>query len=143
MVELVTVDVVVTDKQGNPVTGLEGADFTLSEEGVPQAITSFEAVTGQEQPAELAPAPFNPRVSTNAGAPVRPARTLVIVFDRPHLSAEQAERGRRALGRFLRTSVFDGERVRLVAVGGREVTGTRDDLPPWPCLQETMSSCSR
>ena len=55
MVELVTVDVVVTDKQGNPVTGLEGADFTLSEEGVPQAITSFEAVTGQERPSSPPP----------------------------------------------------------------------------------------
>jgi VWFA-related protein len=127
-VELVTVDVVVTDKQGNPVIGLDRADFTLAEEGVAQTIASFEAVTGRDGPPQSPPAPLNPRVSTNSGAPVRPGRTLVIVFDQPHLSAEQAERGRRALGRFLRGSVFDGERVRLVAVGGRDVVGTRDDL---------------
>ena len=127
-VELVTVDVVVTDQQGNPVVGLDRGDFTLVEEGVAQAIASFEAVTGRDEPPPPAPEPLNPRVSTNSGAPVRPGRTLVIVFDQPHLSAEQAERGRRALGRFLRGSVFDGERVRLVAVGGRDVVGTRDDL---------------
>jgi VWFA-related protein len=127
-VELVTVDVVVTDKQGNPVVGLDRGDFTVVEEGVAQAIATFEAVTGRDEPPPSAMAPLNPRVSTNSGAPVRPGRTLVIVFDQPHLSAEQAERGRRALGRFLRGSVFDGERVRLVAVGGRDVVGTRDDL---------------
>ena len=127
-VELVTVDVVVTDKQGNPVIGLDRSDFTLAEEGVAQTIASFEAVTGRDEPPPPPTTPLNPRVSTNSGAPVRPGRTLVIVFDQPHLSAEQAERGRRALGRFLRGSVFDAERVRLVAVGGRDVVGTRDDL---------------
>jgi VWFA-related protein len=127
-VEVVTVDVVVTDKQGNPVTGLERGDFTLLEDGAPQAITSFEAITGRDEPPPRDPTPFNARVSTNSAAPVRPGRTLVIVFDQPHLTAEQAERGRQALGRFLRGSVFDEERVRLVAVGGRDVVGTRDDL---------------
>jgi VWFA-related protein len=127
-VELVTVDVVVTDKQGNPVVGLDRSDFTLVEEGAAQTIATFEAVTGRDEPPPTAVAPRNPRVSTNSGAPVRPGRALVIVFDQPHLSAEQAERGRRALGRFLRGSVFDGERVRLVAVGGRDMVGNRDDL---------------
>ena len=43
-VELVTVDVVVTDKQGRPIRGLTAADFTVQEDGQRQGISSFEAV---------------------------------------------------------------------------------------------------
>ena len=42
--ELVTVDVVVTDKSGAPVVGLRREDFTVTEDGAPQEIASFEAV---------------------------------------------------------------------------------------------------
>jgi VWFA-related protein len=131
-VELVTVDVVVTDKQGRPVAGLDRADFTLLEDGAPQAITSSDAVagsTGMGPPDadEAAAIPWNPRVSTNA-APARSGRTYVIVFDEVHLSSLQAARGKRALEGFLRNTVRDGERVRLVAVGGFEAEGSRDRL---------------
>ena len=132
-VELVTVDVVVTDKQGRPVTGLDRGDFTLLEEGAVQAITSFDAVAGSAgadlpEAAEAAALPWNPRVSSNLGPPVRPGRTYVIVFDEVHLSSLQAARGKRALESFLKGTVLDGERVKLVAVGGLEAEGTRDRL---------------
>jgi VWFA-related protein len=41
----VLVDVVVTDKNGNPVTGLTRDAFTVSEQGKPQAISFFEEHT--------------------------------------------------------------------------------------------------
>ena len=47
---LVTVDVAVTDKNGQPVTGLTAGDFKVEEEGVPQAITSFQAVQLGDKP---------------------------------------------------------------------------------------------
>jgi VWFA-related protein len=40
-VDLVTLDVVVTDKNGNPISGLVKEDFTLFEEGVEQTVTNF------------------------------------------------------------------------------------------------------
>jgi len=40
---LVTLDVVVNDKSGQPVKGLKRDDFTIYEDNVPQAIVSFEA----------------------------------------------------------------------------------------------------
>jgi Ca-activated chloride channel family protein len=40
-VDLVHFSVVVTDKQGTPITGLKPEDFELVEEGAPQAITYF------------------------------------------------------------------------------------------------------
>jgi VWFA-related protein len=39
----ITLDIVVTDKSGNPVTGLQQQDFTILNNKRPQAITSFRA----------------------------------------------------------------------------------------------------
>jgi len=40
-VPLVTLDVVVADDNGNPVTGLSKGNFRVSEDGVPQSISNF------------------------------------------------------------------------------------------------------
>ena len=42
---LVLVDVRVVDSNGRPVRGLEAEDFSISEEGVPQAITFFQEIS--------------------------------------------------------------------------------------------------
>src|SRR6266849_10215331 len=62
-VEVVTVDVVVTDKKGMPVTGLKKEDFVVTEEDAPQNITSFEA--GELPATASAVTPTRPRISTN------------------------------------------------------------------------------
>ena len=41
--DAITVDVVVLDKQGKPLRGLSKNDFTLLEDGKPQAVVGFEA----------------------------------------------------------------------------------------------------
>ena len=43
-VDLAQIDVMVTDADGNPVSGLTAADFELLENGVPREISTFEAV---------------------------------------------------------------------------------------------------
>src|SRR5258707_8204574 len=55
-VEMVTVDAVVVDNHGNPVTGLTREDFVVKEDGKPQAITTFEAFVMEPAQAK-APAP--------------------------------------------------------------------------------------
>jgi len=56
--DLVIVDVVVTDKKGNPVKNLTRDNFTLYEDNVPQKITTFDfedlPVSGGAAPDELA-----------------------------------------------------------------------------------------
>jgi Ca-activated chloride channel family protein len=42
-VNLVEVYATVTDQRGEPVTGLKAADFRISEDGVPQTVTTFVA----------------------------------------------------------------------------------------------------
>ena len=41
-VQLVVVDVSVKDKSGNPIEGLTDKDFTITEDGKPQAIKVFK-----------------------------------------------------------------------------------------------------
>src|ERR1051325_6557683 len=40
---LVSLDVIVKDKKGRPVTDLKAEDFTVTENGVPQKITFFDS----------------------------------------------------------------------------------------------------
>src|ERR1700735_5342172 len=73
---LVLVDVVVYDKQGNHVTNLTSADFTLRDRGKPQKISVFSNDRAGESPAEnsLTPplAPLPSGVFTNRPASNRP-----------------------------------------------------------------------
>src|ERR1700723_2145238 len=46
-------DVVVAPKSGPPVGDLQQQDFTLLDNGSPQAIASFQAVTGRQAPVEV------------------------------------------------------------------------------------------
>ncbi|PYQ18819.1 MAG: hypothetical protein DMF79_14025 [Acidobacteria bacterium] len=116
-VELVRVDVVVTDKDGRPIPNLTQADFTLSENGAPQTIASFESVAVADAPDSEAP--VTPAfASTNVGPEPRRARTFVVVFDNIHLSFAQAYRAKGAVTEFLGKATAAGDRVTLIATGG-------------------------
>ena len=56
-VEQVIVDVVITDKKGTPIRDLKQEDLTVTEDGVPQQIVSFEAVQVADQPSAVPPPP--------------------------------------------------------------------------------------
>ena len=62
-VRVTSVDVVVTDRDGKPVTGLTKDDFEILEDKRPQKITNFyevrggESVQAMEQTTQAAPAP--------------------------------------------------------------------------------------
>lgn len=124
-VEQVTVDVVVADKQGNPVTGLKKEDFTVLDEGQPQTIVSFDVI---ERAAGLAPGgprgersgrgASRPRVVTNTAGPGDRGRLFVLVFDNLHLSPLNARRAKAAVAAFLDKGVRDGDGVSLIATGG-------------------------
>jgi VWFA-related protein len=64
---LVQVDVVVTDKQGRPIPGLQQSDFTVLQDGKPQQVRVFEPHTGTETESGAA--------STAASTPKLPPHT--------------------------------------------------------------------
>ena len=69
-VDLVQLNVAVTDSKGNYVTGLKPTDFTILEDGIPQAVATFGE--GNEPARKLAEAPNNPEgnaAETTGSAP--------------------------------------------------------------------------
>ncbi len=76
---LVLVDVVVTDKKGNAISGLTRQDFALKEEGEAQEISVFEWSAAAAPPS--APPPLPPHVYTNRPEyhPPRGALTIVLL----------------------------------------------------------------
>jgi VWFA-related protein len=122
-VEVVTVDVVVTDKKNGTVSGIPREEFTILEDGVPQEVTSFEnvqvAATASAEPAR------KPAISDNTLREERNGRSFVIVFDDVHLTLFQAHRAKLAIAQFLKTGVREGDRVTLVATGGGAWWSTR------------------
>jgi len=74
------VDVTVTDKEGRPIDGLTAADFTITEDGVPQTITTVAYQQMEPNAAPLPPVPPAP-----PGRPLRAAPTV-----QPTISASPA-----------------------------------------------------
>jgi VWFA-related protein len=68
-VGVVNVDVYVTDKKGNPVTGLTRNDFQLLENGRPVEITNFYAVNDGKAVTPLLPAETAPALVTPGAVP--------------------------------------------------------------------------
>jgi VWFA-related protein len=112
-IEQVTVDVVVTDKKGVPLTGLAREDFEILEDGVRQTVVSLEAVDVPAAPSAIPKPP--PKVSTNQDRDGTRGRTFVILFDDIRLTPAMAHRAKGALADFLTHAVREGDRVTLVA----------------------------
>ena len=118
-IEVVTVDVVVVDKDGRAVPGFERSDFAVYEDGQRQTVSGFQAVELPSLPPPPEAEPVErPRVSTNVGPEAQQTRMFVVVFDDIHLSPAQALPAKAAIGEFLRTGVRAGDRVTLVATAG-------------------------
>jgi VWFA-related protein len=116
--ELVTIDVVVLDDRGVPIRGLDASAFAVSEDGRPQAIEFFQPVViGEAAAEERAPVRTSYGYSTNVGGQARPMRSFVLFFDDVHLTEEQGERAKKAIGRFLEDEAASGDLVSLVAPG--------------------------
>ena len=109
--ELVTVNVVVRDKSGAVVRGLTQRDFTITEDGKPQTITSFDfeeldkgdvpapaaepQVVLPKKPAAAAPTPNAPA----APAPIvdmHGRRLIVLFFDLSSMQPEELQRAVKA-----------------------------------------------
>jgi len=115
-VEQVIVDVVVTDKKGNVIRGLNRGDLSVTEDGVPQSIVSFEAVQLPDQPSGEPPPP--PRVSVNTEPEEHRGRTFVILFDDMNITPWKANQAKAAVASFLENATREGDRVTLISAAG-------------------------
>ncbi len=120
-VNVVNVDVYVTDKKGNRIRGLTKDDFELFEDGRPMTITNFYAVDdgrgeadGQtELEAEpVAPLPVEPRAQPEV--PLDQRLHLVIYVDNWNIKPFNRNRVFTSIREFLRTRLAPTDRVMLM-----------------------------
>lgn len=119
-VEVVNLEVFVTDRRGNLVTGLDKEDFTLLVDGREVPITNFYAeVGGVPRGAAAAPAPA-PEAETAepAGSPGPPEQRLhlVIAVDHAHLGSSNRRRAFEALSRFVHQSLRPEDAVTVASL---------------------------
>jgi VWFA-related protein len=130
--EAITCDVVVLDKSGRPVRGLTRADFTLLEDGKPQAITAFEAREPATPAVAPRPAVASERVATNEDASIR-GRTVAILLDDLGTRASTMQEVKASVGRWLRERADPRDEVTLATSSGNvwwsdRIDRGRDDL---------------
>lgn len=110
-VELVTIDVVATDRSGKPVHDLKAADFELYEDGKLQPIKTFQFIDASMVPAE---AVLPPGLVSND---VDPGGIFAVVIDEMGVEATDVQNVRRAAARFLERALLPHDHVAVVRAG--------------------------
>lgn len=127
--DLVLVNLVVRDKQGQPVRGLKPTDFTVLEDGKPQQILSFDVEdVSAERATELAPAVPSAGAATPAASAKNPAakapsvkfdardrRLIVLFFDFTGMEPEDIERSVASAQKFVSQQMAPGDVVAVVS----------------------------
>jgi len=125
-VHVVVIDVVVTDSNGEPVTGLQQSDFQISEEGQPQTMASFEEHKGIPDPRMIPALPAN--TYTNFPVTQPPDSLDVILLDTLNTPVSNLSNVRLQLASFLK-SIPEGSHIAIFTLSSdlRMVQGFSSD----------------
>src|SRR5829696_1591370 len=123
-VELVTVDVGVVDRQGQPLRGLAAGDFTVTVAGQPRKVVSAEFVDslGETSRSNLRRSSVGSMISSNEGASI--GRMFVFVVDQATLEAGNVRHVGQAASRFLSTLSFADRSALMLLPAGPNVAFT-------------------
>jgi VWFA-related protein len=112
-VSVVNLDVYVTDKKGQPVSGLKKEDFQILEDGKPVEISNFYAESRGTAPAAT-PSPAGVPGQPVPERPVSQRLRLVVFVDDVNLSQANRKRILENVGKFLHSELKPGDEVMLV-----------------------------
>lgn len=139
--ELVLVNVVARDKNGNPVRDLKQADFTLYEDGKKQQISTFDFEDVDQLPLAAGAtvtgaAPGTLLHSTKKAPPTldaRDRRLIVLFFDFSAMEPEQIDRSVDAAKKFVSTKMQPADLLALVSLATNmhvdcDFTGDKEKL---------------
>ena len=112
-INFVRVDVIVTDKQGNPVTDLTQADFEVSEDGKPQTVETFKLVKIDTTAPEYTSRSIRTREDEERAAADETSRIFVFFLDDYNVRLGSSMAARKPVSDFIRTQLSPND---LVAV---------------------------
>jgi len=117
-VRRVRMDVVVTDAQGHPVTGLRASDFHVAEDGKPQSIRQFEYHSDDNAEAALPKRPpLPPHTFMNLPASPEHGPLTVVLYDVLNTQMGDQLSARAQMLAFLKKSA--GRRIAIFFLGDR------------------------
>jgi VWFA-related protein len=136
---LVVETVTVKDKKGNPIKGLTAKDFTVTEDGVPQAISFCEQQSLPETPSILATPPsgediqiFNKlsrtQIATETPGKIKykDRRLMAFYFDMTAMPPPDQIRALDAAQKFIRTQMTSADLVSILRYSGASVDVLQD-----------------
>jgi VWFA-related protein len=135
-VRIINVDVVVTDKKGNVITGLSRGDFEIFENGIPKPISNFYAIEGG-RPTEVEPPAPAPTATSTAPAPAREElpdnlkRRIIFYIDNLSMAPFNRNRVFKSMKEFAKSTMRPGDEA-MIATFNRSmkvrVPFTRDPI---------------
>jgi VWFA-related protein len=141
-IRVINIDVVVTDRKGNRVTGLTKDDFELYENGVPKPVSNFYEVVSEKKgaPAPLAAAPAPASAApTLADIPDNQRRRIIFYIDNLSLAPFNRNRVFKEMKKFITTVMRPGDEA-MIATFNRSlkvrVPFTRDAVQ----VQQTLDA---
>lgn len=112
-INFVRVDVIVTDRQGNPVTDLTPDDFEVFEDGQPQTVETFRLVKVDANPTEYVSRTIRSRADEENAAADENARIFVFFLDDYNVRLGSGMAMKKDLIQFIETQLAPND---LVAV---------------------------
>ena len=131
-IELVNIDVVVVDKDGNAVRGLKASDFALTDRKKPQTIANFEEVSHERSANAIAVPTLPPtlRLDVATNTTVQADRLVMVVVDDLHIWKGRTDRAK-SLARDIVTKLGTQASMAVIFTsreGGTQVTQDRSEL---------------
>jgi VWFA-related protein len=120
-VNVVNVEVFVTDRQGRRITGLTKDDFEILQDGEPVEISNFFAIARPNRIDQLRDAEGRRTTTIAPGSdlPAEQQLNLVVYVDHFNLHPQSRKRALEELEGFLEDRMFQGDRVMLVGYDGQ------------------------
>ena len=113
-INFVRVDVIVTDKKGNPVLDLKPEDFAVEEDGEPQTIESFKLVRVEETAHTTVARPIRSTFDEESEAQREDVRLFAIFLDDYHVRRGASMYVREPLIKFLQTQIAPSDLVAIM-----------------------------
>ncbi len=113
-VSIANVDVVVTDREGNPVRGLTRDDFEVLENGKSQTITNFSAYDSSSSSSAVGSSPAGSNDPESSPPVPRRPRLFAVFIDIGDIDPFDRQRFFDSLSSFLDTSFHEGDLVTLL-----------------------------